>query len=146
MKRCISALVLAVALAAAGPAAAHPTTTPAQRTALMLGVAAKYWGAESTCPSSGVTVVWQSAMPVDPDTGTTAGGEAIVGGCALGEPTISLLAFGRPPLSVRCTVIVHEYGHLVGLNHDAGGVMDPSFITTGGTLAPCRRLARRLGA
>lgn len=106
--------LLIAAAVFASPAEGHAHRSPP------LSVAATYWHAEQVCPASSVTVVWAPLA--------AAGelGAAQLGGCATGERTIWLdRSLRKTVYRWRCTIIVHEYGHLMGFDHtdDPASVM-----------------------
>ena len=73
-------------------------------------------GSYVNCP--GGVKVWWVQMP-----GETHAGSATLGGCLIQlYPEQWQAQTGRSPRR-KCLYIVHEYGHLIGLTHDAGGIM-----------------------
>lgn len=120
-------IALAAALAALTvPTSAQAAHRPAPPIGLALPIAADYWGVEGTCPADSVGIVWLADLGVNPDTGDSAGGRAVLGGCASGQPTIWLNSSVDVGFAMRCTIVVHEYGHLIGLGHsDDASVMNP---------------------
>jgi hypothetical protein len=130
------ALALAVVLAALAPVSAHAATA-AQRTQVvdsLRPLAAAWWGAQGRsvdCPQ-GVTVTVVRMAQDD--------GLAETPGCHMWLDTDMLnrslarvheLAWSRETDEYVCMVFLHEWGHLTGLPHIPGGIMDagPGFAT-----------------
>jgi len=123
------ALVLAVALAVLAPVPAHGATA-AQRTRVVESlrpIATAWWGAQGRavdCPQ-GVTITVQRMASYD--------GLAQAPGCHMWLDAemvnrallpVHQLAWSRDMDEYVCTVFLHEWGHLTGLPHIPGGIMD----------------------
>lgn len=117
--------VIALAASLLGPASAAANTPQDDA---MLAVASAYWGAEATCPASSIEVV---DGPLE--TGGE-GGRAIVGGCLDPAPHRIELS-GTFTAWTRCFLIVHEYGHLLGMQH-SDDPASPMHATYAGARVP----------
>lgn len=122
------ALTLTAALAAAGPAAAASISE--QEVATAQRVATSYWG-QTPCAGE-VAITWRAALPV-------LGAQAVARWMVGDPPQDCAIAFlQRRDWHWRwprfCTVMVHEYGHLLGHQHEEGDVM---VATYAGAIAPC---------
>lgn len=91
----------------------HPLPTP-------VTVADNYWPASPCHGHATVLYVDQAkidaVIPADPP--------GRHGGVAFVEECTAWILKGMDPVST-CGMIVHELGHLAGLGHSVGGVMDP---------------------
>ena len=102
MKRTLLALLVLLAMPATASAA-----FPESYERLALG----YWKAAPQC-STGVEYTW-----VDDFSGsTTIIGAAVIGGCRMWLKTPFWFAASK---SVRCALFLHEWGHLIGMQHSA---------------------------
>lgn len=120
-------------------AIAHPLVLTSQV------AAAAYWtrqGKTSPCPST--TVVATNMLEPGVAARTYAWACTMALANAFAEPRLHAGLRARRQL---CTVIVHEQGHVIGLDHDqGGGIMDPDHMYDA-TPAECRQafpLPRRL--
>jgi hypothetical protein len=107
--------VCVVALALAAPARAAPFTPALERAA---AAADRYWGTPSNCTSLDRQIVPDGSLP--------GGADAIATYADAPTPCVLYVerSLARPSQWVRaCGVLVHEGGHLRGLDHDFGGVM-----------------------
>jgi hypothetical protein len=156
--RLLAAIALTAALAV--PATAGAAERAAQPLAAAADVALRYWGAT---PCSGrVTVTAKrtvvAGLVADSDAWVTfasplgannlAAPAASYTDCAIAFarwrwPTASSM---RQDWSILCATMVHEWGHLLGRQHDStpGNVMVPVFTDYSSVPASCRASAPRL--
>ena len=102
---------------------------PAEWQALMVPAAEAWGGQQPTCPQ-GVT------MSIMDDPADNAA-RAVLGGCRIWVNRPQLTA----PVSWlnRCKAIAHEWGHLLGHDHEPGGLMDAGPASYDAPVPACER-------
>lgn len=129
----IAGLVLIALLLGCGRAAAAPP--PGGWGALELHIAQEYWGgATADLGCSSYSIEWDQTLTPD------RAGEATM---PTGLPRVDCemrISGGLSPREL-CYVVIHEYGHWLGLNHDRGGVMsaDPGIMYVQTKIPACLR-------
>lgn len=132
----ICGLVLALLFLGCARASAAPP--PEGWGALELRVAQEYWGATPNLGCSSYSVEWDAELAPD----------------RAGEATMPTGQEGRVPCEMRigpaetprdlCYIVIHEYGHWLGLDHDRGGVMSANpFILYSTDIPACMKQPNR---
>jgi hypothetical protein len=111
--------LVAIAAALALPAPALADHGPAfldDRLATFMGIAQDHWGGPApTCTANGTTVIGVHAVLYD-DPEPDVAGRADQPGCRLSLDRSHWRSMGRVE---ACTIVVHEWGHLLGHEHVA---------------------------
>ena len=163
MRRMLMILVLAAATLAL-PAAASAQSFPGERPATdpwvpeLVQLGLKFWQARGVEPCVSPEVLMSSDLDLPEHGQVSVGGRARLGACApgTGETTGRMwllerlitdardLWTGGAPTRTVCAVVVHELGHLAGLEHTDGGAMNGSSGGDKDTPWECWVWARRI--
>lgn len=136
MNRRLTIITALVALGAA-PCPAHAdaqftdTPAPASWTDLLGSAAAVWDGRYPACPGGVQVHIMHEDGPV--------AARAQQPGCRMWINAAQITA--DPPAAVKCKVLAHEWGHLLGNPHTPGGVMDATTLMYAAPMSPCEALA-----